>query len=736
MRGGRLIKALLLILFIVLNIILISFLVRALERVESQAEPVKLQVHKRFFLSPGSALDIDGDGEKEILASHAYPQHKGKMEWSIFKPAPNKYQFNFLGQFLVPLHSQVLTAKREITPEGERIVFSFLVRREGELYLEDYTNQGIRLSSRKLEKIHYPGPVRGGFTCFLEDLEKDGRKELVIIVGAGYEKYPRGVIVYDYSSGKLLWDFYSGPPFVSHQITDLDGDGRQEIVLGSFACNNGAEAGGMKDSESWVLVLNSRGEKLWGLRLGNYYTSLAVHAHDLNGDGRKEVIVTKEVHSGMPEPGQVWIMDGLTGAILATFIRADTSFSIPYVNTFPEGPRIFVGDSQGNIWKFDENLNCLASLNVGEPVAVINPSDAPPWHYIYAMTPSRILVLNTELDRIIFEKKLSNPVAGTWLANFKRMFDFSSPRSRIRFGVIVGDYYYYVWETPPSFRLLAAGFFKTWALPIILCLFLFNYIAYRVAKGEILVTSLSVKDVQQRYERWVEVMRELMHRLRSGFTTVRWNIELIERNLKKYHPELRQISNKLELLRNDLQNLDETFTRINQLFEVDKPRLTKINLATLFKPLLMKYSQILSGKIKVETNLQDVVIPADPHLLKEAVNNLIQNAIDAMPDGGILTIRCYPVNHPLSGRLKGAMIEVEDTGTGIPGDKIKKIFDLRYTTKRKGMGIGLTIVKRVVEAHGGNLKVYSQPGLGTKFAIFLPYREVQTNERKKEGPGN
>ena len=47
------------------------------------------------------------------------------------------------------------------------------------------------------------------------------------------------------------------------------------------------------------------------------------------------------------------------------------------------------------------------------------------------------------------------------------------------------------------------------------------------------------------------------------------------------------------------------------------------------------------------------------------------------------------------------------------------------------MGIGLTIVKRVVEAHGGNLKVYSQPGLGTKFAIFLPYREVQTNERKK-----
>ncbi len=729
-------RSLLIILFLGLNIVLFSSLFKALSRVENQAEPVKMQVHRRFFLYPETAVDIDGDGEKELLASHVYPQYKDRIEWSIFKPSPNKYQFKFLGQFLVPLHSHIIRARREKLAEGERIIFSFLIRKEGEFYLEEYTNQGIKLSSKKLERIHFPSPLRGGFNCFLEDLEGDGRKELVLIIGAGYEKFPRGIVAYDYNSGKILWEFYSGPPFTSYHITDLNGDGKKEIVLGSFACNNGAEVNGMKDSESWVIVLNSDGKKLWSMKLGAYYTSLAVHAYDLNSDGKKEIIVTKEVHSTLKEPGQVWIMDGLTGKILATFVRTETSFSLPYINSFPEGPRIFVGDSRGNIWKFDEKLNCLASINLGEPVAVINPCDTPPWRYIYAMTPTRLLVLTTDLDKIVFQRKLSNPVEGARLATFKRMFDFSSPGSRARFGVIIGDSYYYVWENPLSFSLLAAGFFKTWALPIILCLLLLNYVAYRVAKGEVLVSSFSINELQQRYEKWVEVMREMMHRLRSGFTTVRWNIELIERNLKKYHPELKQISNKLELLRSDLQHLDETFTRINQLFEVDKPKLAKINLATLFKPLLMKYKQILSGKIKVETNLQDVVILADPHLLKEAINNLIQNSIDAMPDGGILTIRCYPVNHPLSGRLKGAMIEVEDTGSGIPEDKLKKIFDLRYTTKKKGMGIGLTIVKRVVEAHEGDLKVYSQPGLGTKFAIFLPYREVQANERKEEGSGN
>jgi signal transduction histidine kinase len=85
-----------------------------------------------------------------------------------------------------------------------------------------------------------------------------------------------------------------------------------------------------------------------------------------------------------------------------------------------------------------------------------------------------------------------------------------------------------------------------------------------------------------------------------------------------------------------------------------------------------------------------------------------------MPDGGKLTISAVVQNDRIA-------IEVQDTGGGIPPENMSKLFEPLFTTKAKGIGLGLTICKNLVEANGGRIEVQSEPGHGSTFTIFLPF---------------
>jgi signal transduction histidine kinase len=117
--------------------------------------------------------------------------------------------------------------------------------------------------------------------------------------------------------------------------------------------------------------------------------------------------------------------------------------------------------------------------------------------------------------------------------------------------------------------------------------------------------------------------------------------------------------------------------------------------------------------ISVKTECQDVfpAVKADPQLLKRVLINLVTNAIQAMPDGGSLTLTLQ-VNSP-----DQVSVSVKDTGVGI-ADKIKsQIFTPLFTTKSRGQGFGLAVCKRVIEAHGGSIGFESTEGKGTTFTI-------------------
>ena len=119
------------------------------------------------------------------------------------------------------------------------------------------------------------------------------------------------------------------------------------------------------------------------------------------------------------------------------------------------------------------------------------------------------------------------------------------------------------------------------------------------------------------------------------------------------------------------------------------------------------------AKIAAEVRCNSLSISADEGLLRQALCNLVQNAADAMPEGGILVIAAEQ-------RGREAVIMISDTGSGIPKERIKKIFLPFYTTRDAGVGMGLALVHKIVTSHGGRIEAESDEGKGTTFTVTVP----------------
>jgi PAS domain S-box-containing protein len=139
---------------------------------------------------------------------------------------------------------------------------------------------------------------------------------------------------------------------------------------------------------------------------------------------------------------------------------------------------------------------------------------------------------------------------------------------------------------------------------------------------------------------------------------------------------------------------------------------------TIVDNLEIFQERLARNRIKVETSFASScpLICGDPDQMSQVVINLVMNAVHAMPEGGTLSITLAPFANEM------VSLSVGDTGHGIPPDVQDKIFDPFFTTKEfgKGTGLGLTVVKGIVEEHGGSIRVGSEPGKGTTFSILLP----------------
>lgn len=146
---------------------------------------------------------------------------------------------------------------------------------------------------------------------------------------------------------------------------------------------------------------------------------------------------------------------------------------------------------------------------------------------------------------------------------------------------------------------------------------------------------------------------------------------------------------------------------------------------------------VLSGsKVKCEYHFPDDLWPvdADRQQIKQVIHNILLNAVQAMPEGGVVTIKAENIRIDLDGPLplpggNYTRISVTDQGIGIPGQHLAKIFDPYFSTKQGGTGLGLAISHSIITRHGGHLVAESEPGAGSTFTLFLPASAKETRSK-------
>lgn len=172
-----------------------------------------------------------------------------------------------------------------------------------------------------------------------------------------------------------------------------------------------------------------------------------------------------------------------------------------------------------------------------------------------------------------------------------------------------------------------------------------------------------------------------------------------------------------EIIANILTEIDGMNRIIGDLLTFARPAAlnkTRVNIQEMLSGCLGSVLQAKGdvGDITTELMLDDCEVFLDEGLMRQAFCNIIQNAVEAMPGGGWLWIRAN------CGR--DITIVVEDTGIGIPRERLKKIFLPFFTTKDKGTGLGLALAHKIILSHGGRIETESEEGKGTRFTIVLP----------------
>ena len=205
------------------------------------------------------------------------------------------------------------------------------------------------------------------------------------------------------------------------------------------------------------------------------------------------------------------------------------------------------------------------------------------------------------------------------------------------------------------------------------------------------------------------------HDIRNPLQAITGDVYLAKIELDSV-PESDEKKNAIESLHEIEKNVDYINKIVADLQDYArnlKPSVKEVNVQNLLTELLAKNSLPKNVKVQVKIQKNTDTVMADSDILKRILGNLVINAVQAMPQGGKLSIEAHR-------EANDSIITVADTGVGIPEAAKEKLFTPLFTTKSKGQGFGLAVVKRMTEALGGTVTFESEEGKGTKFILRFP----------------
>lgn len=220
----------------------------------------------------------------------------------------------------------------------------------------------------------------------------------------------------------------------------------------------------------------------------------------------------------------------------------------------------------------------------------------------------------------------------------------------------------------------------------------------------------------ERVAAWRELARRLAHELKNPLFPLQLTVENLVRSRQLPATEFDEVfQESTKTLGMEIANLKTIIGRFSDFSKMPRPQLERIDAAAVLDRIRTLYETGCGPQVNLQMELAREPMPleADPELLHRALSNLVLNAMDAMPDGGTITVSAKPVADSIE-------IRVADTGEGMTPEECERLFTPYYTTRQHGTGLGLAIAQSVITDHAGTIAVESRAGCGATFILTLP----------------
>ncbi|MBC6947579.1 GHKL domain-containing protein [candidate division KSB1 bacterium] len=668
----------------------------------------------------------------------------------------------------------------------------------------------------------------------LVDVNRDGRNDLVTVIRTGLARAPRGLLVHSLPDGQLLAQKLVGAMILDSHCDDFDGDGIAEVLVRSFAPNNGAQAGGFDDRHSYLIAfkLSLPIEIVWSKEYGEAWSLASLNFVDFNGDGRRDFIARSSTLAAkhpltssfeiiepgtwrslqqiefpnqfrghfvmdidrdgkleivaLRHPDEIWVMDREFRVIKRRKLSVGEFLLAPLRDSDGDGLSEIVAHNDKAFYVLGPDLEIRAFMSdakylggipkeVGEPSSIRVVSNGKTLllrmvenkFYLFfrygkpaliLVTISMALVLIASASRMRDRSRLSGALQDFVFMDDSRGLMFLQPDGRILrsnhrlFSCLQqpepnsrkDHHFTEVFDHDELLAFLQASLqppYHRREINITCAAERTERVVHVIAdpltiKGhsrphwliQFLDKSVDLEIHQART--WGKMAQRIAHDIKNPLTSILLTQQRLQMEYRERSPEsaavydgyTAKITDRIEALRLMTRNF-------MKLINLEKLHLTEIELHPFLRDAVQHLSKNLPPDVELEVKLNghNETAGLDQDQIKVLLENLLSNAVNAMPRGGKISLTANLAKglHLAATETEPhdyAVIEISDTGKGMPRDMLDKIFEPDFTATENGTGLGLAIVKKIVEGHHGHIEVESDPGMGTVFSVYLPVR--------------
>lgn len=668
----------------------------------------------------------------------------------------------------------------------------------------------------RLSHVEYYGQI---IPEILDDLDGDGKLELLCRMIDGFSANPRGLALYDFDSGKLKWRFDTPCNLNSVLCDDFDEDGSKELIVSTMAYKNtSAFINGLDDAHGYVLVISTTGELLYTQNQFSGYGQVYLDTADPNQDGMKEIYAINSTWGSEVNRNAAsilhWNGKRLTSSsklTLSSTLESNQILGFMQVLDSSDKYKLHLVDKTNGLLVLDDKLQTvkhnyqayvkqlwgigdldrdgnkelilqtaddyldILDKNYIRRARIKNPFPAENtvtfgliktgynsdpllaigcereiryykysllpfysllyrWYFGYAAVINLMLLII--LSCVIYRYKLRLKIMSVTANHLEEGLIVSTKAKKIAFCNI---FMHQLAEksTDPRCRNLQQCFPP---LHAILCRFIENNmeilkVTETLKDGEhdapynvtifkihnlrrlyIMTITPAVSDTDEISNKilWADTARRLSHHVRRHITNIILALDALS---QKTLPENREYYG---IVRDEIEKV-RVFTHAFQRFTELKDYDLKLqDIIPSVEHCLARCTMPASIRLVKSWSLKSVLAFIEPIRFEEAIQNMINNSIEAMPNGGTLhiCIKEFPLSTSPQGECR-IMVEIEDSGIGIPAKYMEDIWKPFFTTNQLGTGIGIPEAKKIMDSMGGILDIQSEEGIGTTVTFWL-----------------